>query len=154
MQESGGNIHACSPCGLCSSELCASGGGYRCCAFGLMQFIEPVAFDYGTSPDEIMRDPYRAIEAGGALLGDLIDRYGFDLPKIAAAYNSGGVRCGKAGTTFGWRTNDDYPMRVVRYANTATELGLTKSAGAGAAVVLALAGAGVAWGIYTGKVRV
>lgn len=154
LAESGGNPRACSPCSICRSELCASGAGMRCCAFGLMQFIAPVAFDYGTNPTEIVEDPYVAIEVGAELLADLIDRFGFDLPKIAAAYNAGSPRCSKSGTTFGWRTNGDYPMVVVRYANTALELGLSKNAGAAGAVFLALAGASVAWGIWTDRIRV
>ena len=99
-----------------------------CCAFGLMQFIGQTARKYGTSPDEIVNNPNKAIEVAGNLLSDMRGRFGFDLPKLAAAYNAGGPRCSKEGTTFGWKTNDDYPMQVVRYSNTAFELGMTNAA--------------------------
>ena len=154
LQESGGNTRACSPCSICRAELCESGAGMRCCAFGLMQFIGPVAREYGTSADEIVRDPNKAIEVAADLLVDEIERHGFDLPKIAASYNAGSPRCSKAGTTFGWITNGDYPMKVVRYSNTAFELGMTKAASMMPAVLLALTGVGIGWAIYTDRIRI
>lgn len=153
MQESGGNVRACSPCSICRTELCEAGAGMRCCAFGLMQFIGPVARDYGTTPDEIVRDPNVAIEVAGELLRDKIERHGFDLPKIAASYNAGSPRCSKPGTTFGWVTNGDYPMKVVQYSNTAFELGMTKSASMAPAVLMAFVGVGIAWAIHTDRIR-
>lgn len=158
MQESGGNSQACSPCSICSPTLCESAAGKSCCAFGLMQFIGNAARQYGTSPDEIMRRPSVAIDVAGDLLRDLVDRFGFDLPKIAAAYNGGaGIfskGCGKEGTTFGWFTNGDYPARVVRYSNTAFELGMTKASTMLPAVLLAATGIGIGWAIYTDKLTV
>jgi len=156
LQESGGNTRACSPCSICSSSLCESGAGMQCCAFGLMQFIGPTARQYGTTPDEIVSNPTKAIEVASELLRDSVDRFGFDLPKISAAYNAGSPRCGgKAGTTFGWVTNNDYPMKVVQYSNTAFELGMTDAPSPVlGAVLLGALGVGVAWAIHTGRIRV
>jgi len=154
LQESGGNTRACSPCSICRSELCESAAGMSCCAFGLMQFMGPVAGEYGTSPDEIVRRPELAIEVAAELLADKVERHGFDLPKIAAAYNAGSPRCSKPGTTFGWITNDDYPMKVVRYSNTAFELGMTKASSLLPALLFAATGAAVGWAIYTDRIRI
>lgn len=129
-----------------------------CCAFGLMQFIGRTARTYGTTPDEIVNNPSKAIQAAGELLADSIERFGFDLPRIAAAYNGGpGVisRCGKAGTTFGWRTNGDYPMKVVKFANTAVAAKMTSArSSALPALILVGIGTGIAWGIHTNRIRV
>lgn len=154
LQESGGNPRACSPCSICRAELCEQAAGLSCCAFGLMQFIGPVARQYGTSPDELVRRPELAIEVSADLLSDLISRHGFDLPKIATSYNAGSPRCSKPGTTFGWVTNGDYPMQVVRYSNTAFELGMTKAASVMPAVMLAALGVGIGWAIYTDRIRI
>lgn len=156
--ESGGNPRACSPCSICASSLCEQAAGMSCCAFGLMQFIGQTARAYGTTPTEIVNNPTKAIEVAGELLGDFIDKFGFDLPRIAAAYNGGpGVlsKCGKEGSTFGWRTNGDYPMKVVRYANTAFAEGMTDARSTALpAILLAAVGAGIAWGIHTNRIRV
>jgi hypothetical protein len=154
MAESKGNPRACSPCSICNPSICASGAGMQCCAFGLMQFISQTANVYGTTPTEIVNNPSKAVEVAGELIADLADRFGPELPKIAAAYNAGGPRCSQAGTTFGWKTNDDYPMVVVQYANTFVELGLAPPAFLRPEVVasvFALVGVGVAVAIYTGK---
>lgn len=130
----------------------------QCCAFGLMQFIRTTAIQYGTNPTEIVQNPAIAIAAAGDFLSDLAERLGLDLPRIAAAYNGGlGVlsKCGKEGSTFGWQTNHDYPMHVVRYSNTAVALGLRPVASRNAGLVLAtLIGAGLAWGVYTDRIRI
>lgn len=153
MAESKGNQFACAPCSLCSASLCATGAGQQCCAFGLMQFIAPTAEQYGATPDMLMRNPSTAIELGGQLVSDLSERVGFDLVRIAAAYNGGLNRCGKSGTTFGWFTNGDYPMLVAQYANTYVNLGLPTPLGSSAAVgvFLATVGVGVATMMYMGK---
>lgn len=150
MAESKGNPFACSPCAICRAELCASGAGMRCCAFGLMQFIEPTAVAYGVTPTELVQNPGRAIDVAGELVGDLADRVGgMDIVRIAAAYNGGFNRCGKADSTFGWHTNGDYPMTVVQYGNTFVELELPEPASGGAAgALLATAGIGIAIAIY------
>lgn len=154
MAESKGNPQACSPCSLCSSKLCATGGGQRCCAFGLMQFIKPTAERYGLSPTQIMQSPGLAIDAAARLLRDLSEASpGFDIVRLAAAYNGGFNRCGKQGTTFGWHTNGDYPMVVVQYANTFVDLELPlpiRRSALGWAI--AVAGFGIAVAIYTGKI--
>jgi len=155
--ESGGTVQACSPCAACSASLCESAAGKSCCAFGLMQMIGIVARDYGVTTEQLMRSPSVAIDAGTHLLSDSMERFGFDLPRIAAAYNGGpGVlsKCGKAGSTFGWQTNHDYPLKVVQYANTAVELGVeAKGSGVGSAVLVALAGLGVAGYILHKRMR-
>lgn len=89
-----------------------------------MQFIAPTAEQYGVTPDLLMRSPGVAIDVAAELVVDLSERVGFDIVRIAAAYNGGFGKCGKSGTTFGWFTNGDYPMVVVQYANTFVDLGL------------------------------
>lgn len=154
MAESKGNSRACSPCSICRSELCASGAGMQCCAFGLMQFIEKTANVYGTTPTEMVEKPSVAIDVAGELVADLADRFGPELPKIAAAYNAGGPRCSQPGTTFGWKTNDDYPMVVTQYANTFVELGLSPPAFSSNLFGIAAAASGVfvGWLVYTGRI--
>ena len=153
MAESKGNPRACSPCSLCSSELCATGSGVQCCAFGLMQFIEPTARSFGVTPTTLMESPGIAIDVAAALMRKLSSNVGMDLVRIAATYNGGFNRCGKQGTTFGWHTNGDYPMVVVQYANAFSDLNLpTPVRSSQMGVVLALVGAGLALAIYTGKI--
>lgn len=152
--ESAGDPQACSPCAACRAELCESALGFRCCAFGVMQMIGIVAREYGVTTEQLMSNPSVAIDAGTRLLSDLVGHVGFDLPRVSASYNGGrGVlsKCGKEGTTFGWRTNHDYPMKVVRYSNTAIALGL-KSSSVGPAVMVAAAGIGVAFAIHRGLI--
>lgn len=158
ISESGGNTRACSPCSICSPSLCEQGAGMECCAFGLMQFIGQTARSYDTTPTEIVNNPSKAIEVAGELLADFVKRFGRDLPKIAAAYNGGpGVlsKCGKEGSTFGWKTNGDYPMKVLRVSNTAFALGMTSARRSFVpALLLAGIGAGIAWGIHTNRIRI
>lgn len=154
MAESRGNAHACSSCAACRSELCETGGGQQCCAFGLMQMIGPTARTYGVTPDAIMGNPAVALEAAAKLIVVLEDKYGADLVKIAAAYNGGIKNCNGQGTTFGYGTQGDYPMKVVTYANTFVGLGLKASPSKALGWALALAGAGIAGAIYTGRLRV
>ena len=148
MAESKGNQRACSPCSICASSLCETAGGLSCCAFGLMQMIGPTARNFGTTPAEILENPLAAIEAACELILVLEDKYGHDLPRIAAAYNGGVKGCGKAGTTFGWQTNGDYPMTVVQYANTFVALGLQPVKGNGLAWGFAIAGLVAAAVVY------
>lgn len=154
MAESKGNQYACSPCSACRPELCTTGAGLRCCAFGLMQFIAPTAANYGASPDELITNPAKSLDIGGQLIVDLAEKVGFDLVRIAAAYNGGYNRCGKEDTTFGWQTHGDYPMEVVKYTNTFVEMQLVASPGSSivGAFVLTL-GVGLAAGFYTGRIR-
>lgn len=148
MAESKGNPKACSPCSICKESLCESAGGLSCCAFGLMQMIGPTARAYGTTPADILADPATAIFAASELIVDLEEKYGRDLPRIAAAYNGGIKGCGKAGTTFGWNTNGDYPMVVVKYANTFVSLGLQPKKSNNVAMGLALMGLAAAVWVY------
>jgi len=156
MAESKGNQHACSPCSACRPELCVTGAGLRCCAFGVMQFIAPTAAAYGVTPDQLIRSPAVSIDVGGRFIRDLANKVGYDIVRIAAAYNGGIGKCGKAGTTFGWYTNADYPFEVVKYVNTFVSLqpNYSPSSGLGLAGAFFLTlGLGVAAGVYTGKVK-
>jgi len=153
MAESKGNARACSPCSICRSELCASGAGMRCCAFGLMQFIEPTAQSYGVTPTQLVDNPALSLLVAAELVSDLSEKVGYDLVRISAAYNGGLNSCGKAGTTFGWYTNGDYPMVVAQYANTFVNLGLPVPGDRSsiAAAFFATVGVGLAAAIYTGR---
>lgn len=154
MAESKGNPRACSPCSICRAELCATGSGMRCCAFGLMQFIEPTARHFGLTPTQMVESPALAIDAAAKLMRNLSeDVTDFDIVRIAAAYNGGFNRCGKEGTTFGWKTNGDYPMVVVKYANTFVDLNLpVPIRNSAIGTFLAVAGVGLAVAIYLGKI--
>jgi len=158
VQESGGNPRACSPCEICNPTICAEGAGYRCCAWGLMQFTDETARAYGASGPALMGNPELAIHLAGEFLVDKIAKYGMDLVKLAASYNAGSPRCGKSDSTFGLISNHDYPFSVVKYANTALELGLGAKppllqAGFMGGLFAAL-GIGAAYAIYTGQLKV
>lgn len=148
MAESAGNPRACSPCAACNPSFCTTAAGQTCCAFGLMQFLASTAKHYGTSAAALLENPALAIDVGANLLADLIDKFGLDLPRVAASYNSGGARCGKEGTTFGLKTEGDYPMKVVKYANSATRLRAPVAGGALTGFVVAVACFGVAYKVY------
>lgn len=117
-----------------------------------MQFIEQTAARYGTTPTRLVENPAHAIETAAELIMDLGERVGFDLVRIAAAYNGGFGRCGKVGTTFGWYTNGDYPLNVVKYNNTFIEQKLAVPASGGAGLLAAAAGLTAAWFVYQGKI--
>ncbi len=123
MQESGGNTRACSPCG---TSCCSMHLGKRCCAFGIMQFTEATALGYGTTPERMMWDPAHAISVGVRLLRDLYEKNGRDFIKALAIYNSGGLYCGSP-TTFGYRTNGDYILDVIKWTNAAIDMQLAQT---------------------------
>lgn len=156
--ESGGDPAACSPpTGSC---------GGRCCAYGLMQFIDSTARCYGkVSGEDLIANPELALDLSAKFFGDRIDgtnssgcysghAFGLDLPRLAAAYNAGSARCSGDGT-FGLFDQSDYAMRVVRSANTAYRLGVTpwpvasrslmKVVGAGLMAVGGIAAAVILW---------
>lgn len=158
MAESKGNQYACSPCSLCSSALCAEGAGQKCCAFGLMQMVAPTANRYGVTPTQIMESPTQALLAAARYIEALVVLVGNDLVRVAAAYNAGSAslnKCGKQDSTFGWYTNNDYPMEVIRYANTFIGLRLAPvpQSNSMLGALFAIAGLGIAAGIYTGKIK-
>lgn len=148
MAESKGNAKACSSCSICKESLCETAAGLSCCAFGLMQMIGPTARAYGTTPADILTNPVKAIDAACELIVDLEEKHGRDLPRIAAAYNGGIKGCGKSGTTFGWNTNGDYPMIVVKYANTFVSLKLAPAKSAGGNLAWGLAAVGLVAAVW------
>jgi len=128
--ESQGNPRACSP-----SSYCGTG---RCCAYGLMQFIDTTARCYGrdlgvSSGEDLIDNPDLAIELAARFFADRMYGdtsgcggtriYGFDLPKLAASYNAGSARCTGAGT-FGLYDQHNYSYSVCKGANTALALGI------------------------------
>lgn len=131
MQESGGDVAACSPCSACNIRYCEEHLGRSCCAFGVMQFTGETARAMQSSPARMLQDPVHAVERGAALLRRNLDRTGGDLVKAAALYNSGRLQCG-ADNTFGYVTNSDYPYQVIKWANTASQLNLVARSYAGA----------------------
>jgi len=161
--ESQGNPRACSPC---TPDLCAFYPRCQpCCAYGLMQFINSTARCYGATGAELLGDGPLAIKVAAKHLAASIygnvgtscapGPYGLDLPRIASGYNCGGARCKGTGT-LGLCGQHDYPMMVVRYANTAERLGIPTWAGALslAAIgggVLAVGGLTAAYLIYSGR---
>jgi hypothetical protein len=167
--ESSGNPRACSPC---MSHCCgpyAERIGSSCCAYGLMQFTDQVARMYGSTGPELISDGELAIELGAHHLSDLAYTgqapdgssfggrapYGLDLVRIASSYNSGSARCTGEGT-FGLSGEHDYAMHVVRYANTALQLGIPGWAGPSLATMaglgLAIGGLALAYLIWQGTI--
>ncbi len=124
MQESNGGKLDCSPCSACPARHCSTHLGKTCCAFTIMQFLPTTAAAQGTSIELMMQDDTLAIMTGGKLLSKLLARYNGDIVKAAASYNAGSPVCNNSSTTFGYRSNGDYPMDVVKWANTATNMKL------------------------------
>lgn len=158
VQESGGNPFACSPCSICNPSICVEGAGFRCCAFGLMQFIDSTARAYGASGPQLMGKPKLAIDIAAEFVADKMEKHGFDPVLLAAAYNAGTPRCGGSSPTFGLVANHDYPMSVVKYSNTALALELQPPPpflGMGVmGGMLAAVGIGAAYAIHTGTIKV
>jgi hypothetical protein len=157
MTESGGNPNACSPCEpkycpavypKCLSE--------KCCAYGLMQFIGSTARSFGHSGEELLGNAPLAIELAAKLFKQLSARYGMDLPKIAAAYNSGGVKCAQiAPKSFGFSSDqtNGHVLSSIKFNNSFIQEGLATSDSAGAGnknttlAVVALASVAAIWWI-------
>jgi soluble lytic murein transglycosylase-like protein len=74
--------------------------GFRPCvvsergALGLMQLMPSTAEDFGVKD---AFDPDQNVEAGAALLKNLLERYGGDLNRVLGAYNAGPARVDAAG---------------------------------------------------------
>jgi hypothetical protein len=126
LKESGGNADACSPCNaqLCPAlykhGLCAT---QACCAYGLMQFIDMTAREYGTTGPALRGNASLAIEIAARFIADKRTKYGNDLVKIAASYNCGSPKCTGEGT-FGYCGQNDYSMGVLTASNTFQLMGL------------------------------
>lgn len=105
-----------------------------CCA-GLMQVMVqpyPNHTTYGGYQNrEDMRDPWKAIDTGSAILGKMVDRANWELPAMASSYNqgpgNGSVHCpggrAHACNPSYWAMCSDpgYISRVVTGNNTAIE---------------------------------
>lgn len=92
--------------------------------YGLMQLTSPSLFE-GYKPKATLEDPDLNISLGTKFLGHLRKLIGFDLPKIASAYNAGmerGAPHPSATSPWGLRETSGHIMRVVRGANTALDL--------------------------------
>lgn len=121
MQESSGGEVTCSPC---TSNCCSHHGGRSCCAFGIMQFTEPTAHAFGTNVESLLDNSSHALERAAALLASHLRKVSGDPVKAFTLYNAGRLRCEKPSTTFGYVTNGDYPMNVIRWSNTALSIDL------------------------------
>ncbi len=78
-------------------------------AMGLMQLMPSVVSDYDVSDPY---DPYQNIMAGVSLLRTLANRFNGDIPKVLAAYHSGGGSVSKrAGIAF--QGSDGYVRKVL-----------------------------------------
>ena len=84
-------------------------------AQGLMQ-VMPFHFEARKIPRAQWRDPDVNIGLGADILADAIRRYGRDVPKVAAAYNSGG-NYPNAAREFGYTENAGYTRNVVTRVN-------------------------------------
>lgn len=89
-------------------------------AIGIMQIMPGTAEMYDRSPTA-MTSPAENIDVGAALMRDLAERESWELPVIAARYNSG-RRCDESGR-FGneWRlyAASNYPRKVMAWNNSA-----------------------------------
>lgn len=150
MQESRGGELNCSSCSACDPRHCSSHLGQTCCAFSIMQFLPSTAEALGYPIEALMQDDGLAILAGAKLLASNLDRYQGDAIKAFVSYNAGSPRCGGA-TTFGYQTNGDYALDVVRWSNTALHMRLPLVRGGGAIpFLLAAIGVAAAGALYKG----
>jgi hypothetical protein len=146
LQESGGNPGACSPCNerdcpsLYRTGACAT---QKCCAYGLMQFIDSTARMYGATGPQLMGNSKLAIEVASRLIADLGKKHNWDLVRIAASYNCGSPKCTGEGT-FGLCGQHDYMMKVATAANTFQGMNLNGDA------IIATMGAAVWIGVLLG----
>ena len=128
-QESQGNENAVSPSN----------------AYGLMQMILTTARNWGSTYFGIDRntitvqslfDPELNIKLATAGLSGLMNKYNGNLVRVAAEYNSGGNYCGEYCNTnketgvsvccsnrWGLKTNCGYTDGIIKYNNTAIDLG-------------------------------
>lgn len=72
----------------------------------------------GTTVAE-MQDPRANVLTGARILRDKSDRYGAELPYVAAGYNAGGVYCSPGNNEWNFRSTGDYSGRAVRFNNSA-----------------------------------
>lgn len=81
---------------------------------GIMQITK-----YPGTTVEQMLVPAQNIATGASILRKHSDRYGGELPYVAAAYNAGGVYCSPGNNEWNFRTTGNYPRRAVQYNNAA-----------------------------------
>lgn len=86
-------------------------------ALGLMQIMPATARLFGADPAD-MFDPKANIDVGVALLAELRDRRGGELPEMAAGYNSGSV-CSPGKNRWNLAMADDYAGNVIKWNNAA-----------------------------------
>jgi hypothetical protein len=123
LQESQGKPKACSPC----QSTCCGSVAPGCCAYGLMQLIQPTGKHYGVTGEDLY-DPDKNIDAGTKLLSELGAKHKWNPVAVAASYNHGsyncfnGHSCSKPGL---WSVNENcgYVEQVVRGINAAIEHG-------------------------------
>jgi hypothetical protein len=132
-------------------------------AQGVMQLLAATARAYGGLTSAERTDPEKNIDSGATFIRALVDGpTGPELPHIGSAYNAGpgsgsdGVRCSTGRNEWNMVADHNYPRQIVEYNNAAIEYLRVNRRFALAAVgggVLALAGLGMAYAIWTGKAK-
>lgn len=112
---------------------------------GIMQITK-----YPGTTVEQMLVPQANILTGAKIIREKVDRFGPELPYVAAGYNAGGVYCSPGNNEWNFRTTGNYPRRAIMYNNAARAyLGVTQASlltwTLSGAVVTGLAGAGYLW---------
>jgi soluble lytic murein transglycosylase-like protein len=92
-------------------------------AWGLMQLMP---FNWKGIPKEQVADPDTNIRLGSDIQASHIRRFGRDLPRVAAAYNSGG-NYPSTNSPWGLRENKNYITNVVAASNYALERAASSS---------------------------
>jgi hypothetical protein len=125
-----------------------SGDGYS--SIGIMQPLPSTAALLGFSAAD-RYDPRLNILMGAKLLGKLLEKYGDNLPLLAAGYNAGSVQCRPGANEWGFRMTGNYSGSAVRSANTALrdlDLGTSLSIPVLPVGIGAVAGAALGWSLW------
>jgi hypothetical protein len=102
-------------------------------AQGVMQLMPSTAHSLGLDPAQ-RTDPRLNIMYGAKLLRMDAERYGWQLPYMAAAYNAGHVECRTGYNEWNIFSEGNYPRRTIQFNNSAM-LYLKLSSGLSASVI-------------------
>jgi hypothetical protein len=81
---------------------------------GIMQITK-----YPGTTVEQMLVPANNVATGAKILREKADRFGAELPYVAAGYNAGGVYCSPGANEWNFRATANYPRRALQYNNAA-----------------------------------
>lgn len=119
-----------------------SGDGFG--SIGITQPLASFAKQMGFHPDD-RYDPLQNIRMAAKWASQNAQKYGPDLPSVAASHNAGSLRCSAGRNQFGVLVTGDYVGAAIRYNNSALRyLKLDAFSWAPIAAVAVVAGAGVA----------